>query len=119
MSVIVEKSVCAGCDGRDTCQRLKRLTPGLTIRDEIIQKCESGDIKKDELLCKPVKSRVGRPEEVFEMIIVTCSLKGQYSERKRLGSTKDDIGMYYCILCKSMHSKKSGVGIAHKKHSGG
>ncbi len=120
MSVIVEKSVCVDCIGRDTCQRLKRLNPGVTIRDELIQKYERGDIKKDELLCKLVKSRAGRPEEIFEIIIVNCSLKGQYSERKRLGNVKDGTGiMYYCKLCESMHNEKSEIGFAHKKHSGG
>lgn len=118
MTVIIEKSICVDCDGRNTCQRLKRLSPGLTIRDEMIQKYEHGDIKKDELLYKLISTRSGRPKDIFEVIIVTCSMKNQYSFRKKNSvlteKQKEENVLYYCNLCKSMHRLNSTMGRAHK-----
>lgn len=115
MTVIIEKSICVDCDGRNTCQRLKRLNPGISIRDELIQKYESGN----EFLCKLVKSRIGRPKEVFEVIIVTCSMKEQQNKRKKF-TVRDAVSpLYYCNLCQMMHRDNSELGIAHKRYSGG
>jgi len=72
MSVIIEKSVCADCVGRETCQRLKRLNPQSTIRDDLLD-----NFKTDTLSCKSLYDREDRPKEVFELIIHSCSISKQ------------------------------------------
>lgn len=113
MSVIIEKSVCVDCIGKDTCQRLKRLNPQSTIRDDLIS-----SFKTDTLSCKHLESRGGRPKEIFELIIATCSMKKQCIERKRFNLHNVTNLLRYCKLCQTMHRETSKIGIAHKIHLG-
>lgn len=87
MSVIVEKSICFDCTGKDTCQRLKRLCPGKSIKEEfegIYDKAKREDFDTDKYLYKINGEYRKRSEETFQIIIVNCSMKVQYSERKRM-----------------------------------
>ncbi len=119
MPVIVEKSVCKDCDGLSTCQRLKRLNPGSTIRDEMTKMYEGTytvNGSNDLLYKKP-----GRPKETFEIIIINCSMKAQNEIRKKRGildhDEKEDNTLYYCNICLSMHRLSSDIGISHKEES--
>lgn len=78
MSVLIEQSICKDCLKVNTCQRLKRLIPGTTIRDSHTDLYGAygehggnfGVISGAKLYAKP-----NRPKEIFELIIVNCSLK--------------------------------------------
>ena len=126
MTVIVKESVCYDCKGKETCQRLKRLRPGKTIRDELDElysKVKTGEIDAATLLHKVGSEyRVGG-KEVFEILIVNCSMKVQYNERERLAKNAimnpeepaNFRHLFYCTICEKMHMTGSGIGIEHKK----
>lgn len=126
MTAIVEESVCWDCKGKSTCQRLKRLSPGKTIREEIeklYDKAKSGEIDTSTLLHKIDGEYRKRNKEIFEIIIVNCSMKVQYSERERLANEaimnpeehSDIRYLFYCSICKRMHISGSGIGKEHKE----
>ena len=126
MTAIIEESVCYDCKGKDTCQRLKRLRPGTSIRDEIetlYDKAKRGELDTSALLYKITGEYKKRGKEIFEIIIVNCSMKVQYNDRERLA--KEAIlspeeraelrYLFYCTVCKKMHISGSGIGREHKK----
>lgn len=126
MTTIVEESVCYDCKGRSTCQRLKRLSPGKTIGDEIenlYDKVKTGEIDTSTLLHKIDGEYRKRGKEIFEIIIVNCSMKVQYSERERLAREAIENPeepskvryLFYCTICKRMHISGSGIGKEHKE----
>lgn len=84
MTVIVNKSVCIDCDGVSTCMRLKRLNPGTNIRDSFTKLYDGVDVGKPSEV--KLYKKEGREKEVFEIIIVNCSMKAQYEMRKKKGS---------------------------------
>ncbi len=119
MPVIVEQSACIDCEGLTTCQRLKRLNPGRCIRDnhtKVFDGFDTGTVSGAELYVKP-----GRQEEVFDLIIVNCSMKKQYPMRKERGVVAEEESehnkLYYCNICKSMHMNGSDIGKSHKEKS--
>lgn len=125
MTVIVEESVCYNCKGRDTCQRLKRLTPSKSIRDEIeslYDQAKRGELDTATLLHKIDGEYRKRGKEVFEILVVNCTMKVQYDERERLASEAilnpkgcdESRYLYYCTICKKMHINGSGIGKEHK-----
>lgn len=75
MTVIVEKSVCFDCKGKLTCQRLKRLIPGKTIKEEVEH--THSHLSKDNIKYRERRS------EIFEMVIINCSMKNQYDTREK------------------------------------
>jgi len=126
MTVIVEESVCFDCKGKITCQRLKRLGHGKSIRNEIedlYDRAKSGELDTSTLLHKIDGEYRKRGKEIFEIIIVNCTMKVQYSERERLANEamlcpeeRADLRyLYYCTICKKMHITGSGIGAEHKK----
>lgn len=126
MTVITEESVCCDCKGKETCQRLKRLGYGKSIRqevEELYDKAKSGEIDTSTLLYKIDGTYRKRKSEVFEIIIVECSMKVQYTERKRLQresiNNKEEPSeqryLFYCTICKKMHISGSGIGRDHKE----
>jgi len=126
MTAIIEESVCYDCKGKDTCQRLKRLRPGTSIRDEIetlYDKAKRGELDTSALLYKITGEYKKRGKEIFEIIIVNCSMKVQYNDRERL-SEKAIVSLeeraelrylFYCTICKKMHISGSGIGKEHKQ----
>lgn len=86
----MRKSVCIDCAWKDSCQKLKKLH----------EMCDTRIVNPD------------RPVDIFDVIIVTCSLKN-FDRSYRCGSSTE--GMYYCIDCNAMHHEKSRIGKLHKK----
>ncbi len=126
MTVIIEESVCWDCKGMSTCQRIKRLSPGRSIREEIeslYDKAKSGELNTAELLHKIDGEYRKRGKEVFEILVVNCTMKVQYDERERLaiaaGLNPEEHAdlryLYYCPMCKKMHINGSGIGKEHKQ----
>lgn len=122
MTVIVEESICWDCKGKSTCQRLKRLNPGKSIRDEIenlYEKAKVGELDTAELLYKINGEYRKRGKEIFEILIVNCTLKNNYNEGKQLISEikehSESRYLYYCIICKRMHGEGSDIGKKHKE----
>lgn len=126
MVVIVEESVCWNCKGRSTCQRIKRLSPGKSIREEIetlYDKAKSGELDTATLLHKIDGEYRKRGKEVFEVLVVNCTMKVQYDERERLANEAmvspeehaDLRYLYYCPICKRMHITGSGIGKEHNE----
>lgn len=126
MTVIIEESVCWNCKGKSTCQRIKRLSPGKSIRDEIenlYDRAKSGELDTATLLHKIDGEYRKRGKEVFEVLVVNCTLKIQYNERERLANEAmmspeehaDLRYLYYCLICKKMHITGSGIGKEHKQ----
>ena len=125
MAVIVEESVCYDCKGKETCQRLKRLSPGKTIReelDDLYSKVKAGEIDAATLLHKVDSEYRVRGKEVFEIIIAKCSMKVQYNERERIAKEAimnperptNSRYLFYCTICEKMHITGSGIGLEHK-----
>ena len=75
------------CVWRDSCQSFKKVNEMRDMRDN-----------------------PGRPNTVFEAIIVNCSIKN--IDRSYKG---DNNGMYYCSGCGAMHHEWSRIGKLHKK----
>ena len=126
MTVIVEESVCWDCKGKSTCQRLKRLGHGKSIRDEIedlYDRAKKGELDTAMLLHKIDGEYRKRGKEVFEILVVNCTMKVQYNERERLAreamtSPEEPANLrylYYCTICRKMHITGSGIGLEHKK----
>lgn len=126
MTVIVEESICWDCKARETCQRLKRLRPGASIRDELeslYSKSKSGEIDTSTYLYKVNCEYKRRGKELFEILIVNCSMKAQCDDRERLAreaminpeGQSELRYLYYCTICKKMHISGSGIGMEHKK----
>lgn len=126
MTIIVEESVCWDCKGKSTCQRIKRLSPGKSIRDEIeslYDRAKKGELDTATLLHKIDGEYRKRGKEIFEILVVNCTMKVQYNERERLA--KDAVMspeehadlryLYYCPICKKMHITGSGIGKEHKE----
>lgn len=121
MTVIVEQSVCKDCFGIESCMRLKRLNPGMSLRDNMEKLYEgvhtSGD-KSEE----PVYKRQGRSKETFEIVIVKCSMKEQYETRLKMRNIKEEVSidktLFYCTICLSMHKRGSKVGVEHTRLMG-
>lgn len=126
MTVVVEESVCYNCRGKDTCQLLKRLNPGKSIRDEIenlYDRAKAGELDTATLLHKIDGEYRKRGKEIFEILVVNCTMKVQYNERERLAneamiSPEEQANLrylYYCTICKRMHITGSSIGLEHKK----
>ena len=126
MTVIVEESVCFDCKGKSTCQRIKRLSPGRSIRDEIeslYDQAKRGELDTATLLHKIDGEYRKRGKEVFEILVVNCTMKVQYNDRERLAkeaieNSEEDANfryLYYCTICRKMHMTGSGIGLEHKK----
>ena len=126
MTVIVEESVCYDCKGKSTCQRIKRLSPGKSIRDEIeslYDQAKRGELDTATLLHKIDGEYRKRGKEVFEILVVNCTMKVQYDERERLAKdammNPDERAnlryLYYCSICKRMHITGSGIGKEHNE----
>ena len=126
MVVIVEESVCWDCKGKSTCQRIKRLSPGRSIREEIeslYDRAKSGELDTATLLHKIDGEYRKRGKEVFEILVVNCTMKVQYNERERLANDAvmnpeeqaDLRYLYYCTICKRMHITGSGIGKEHNE----
>ncbi len=86
----MNKSVCMDCEWKNSCQRLERVNT------------QDGRIAHD------------RRNDIFEIIIISCSLKN-YDRSYKTGGDKEENGMYYCLECNQMHHEWSGVGRLHKK----
>jgi hypothetical protein len=83
MTVLIEKSVCSDCGGKETCQRLNRLNPGKQIRDEqyeMHEKAKKGGLDSPDFFVKPYGECRERAIEVFEIQIVNCSMKKRYNK---------------------------------------
>jgi hypothetical protein len=86
MSVLIKKSICLDCIWKDSCQKLYKLH----------EMCDSKMVNP------------GKPVDIFDIIIITCSLKNydrSYSKSE---------GMYYCVDCSAMHHEQSRIGKLHK-----
>lgn len=90
MSLLISKSICIDCIWQDSCQKLHKLR----------EMCNTRIVNTD------------RPVDVFDVIIITCSLK---NFNRSYRSNNDMEGMYYCIDCKAMHHERSRIGKSHKK----
>ncbi len=126
MTVIIEESICYNCKGKSTCQRIKRLSPGKSIREEIenlYDQAKRGELDTATLLHKIDGEYRKRGKEVFEVLVVNCTMKVQYDERERLAieakmnpeEHADLRYLYYCPMCKKMHITGSGIGKEHKE----
>lgn len=126
MTVLIEESICYDCKGMSTCQRIKRLSPGKSIREEIenlYDKAKAGEMDTATLLHKIDGEYRKRGKEVFEILVLNCTMKVQYNERERLATEaglnpeeRDESRyLYYCIICKRMHITGSGIGKEHKE----
>jgi len=89
MSILVEKSVCIDCVWKDSCQKLHKLHE----------------------MCDSKRVNPGKPVDVFDVIVTTCSLK----DFDRSYNNGNSVGMYYCQICCSMHHESSRIRKAHKK----
>lgn len=87
------KSACVDCIWKKSCQKLERING---IGDK--------------------RNNPGYTNEVFEVIIHTCSTKN-YDRSYKTGGDKADkeIGMYYCAECRAMHHEWSSIGRSHRK----
>lgn len=88
MSILIKKSVCTGCVWKDSCQKLYRLRE----------------------MCDSKVSSPDRPVDIFDVVIVNCSLKNLDRSYKN----GNDKGMYYCTDCSAMHHEQSRIGKLHK-----
>lgn len=95
MSVMTKKSVCVDCNGKDSCQKLKKLHE----------------------MCDSKRTNPARSNDVFDVVVLNCSLKN-YDRSYKLRSGDGREGMYYCTLCHSMHHEVSRIGVFHKKLGG-
>ena len=125
MTVIVEESTCWDCKGKSTCQRIKRLSPGISIRDEIenlYDRAKAGELDTATLLHKIDGEYRKRGKEIFEILVVSCTMKVQYNERERFANEviinpeerAESRYLYYCPMCNKMHITGSGIGQEHK-----
>ena len=89
MTVLLTKSICIDCIWKKSCQKLERING---IGDK--------------------RNNPGYTNEVFEVIIHTCSTKN-YDRSYKAG--KEDRYLYYCKECDMMHHSNSRIGIVHKK----
>ena len=64
-------------------------------------------------MCDTRGANPGRPVDIFDVIIITCSLKN-FDRSYRCGNSNE--GMYYCIDCNAMHHEKSRIGKLHKRN---
>lgn len=90
--MIIEKSVCNDCIWTDSCQKLHKLREMCGVRNS-----------NDE-----------RQQDIFDVIVVKCSLKNfdrSYNGNKNRRSG----GMYYCTECMSMHHVNSRIGKLHNR----
>jgi len=126
MTVIIEESTCWDCKGRSTCQRIKRLSPGKSIRDEIeslYDQAKRGELDTAGLLYKINGEYKKRGKEVFEILVVNCTMKSQYDDRERLAneamiSLEEHANLrylIYCTICNKMHISGSGIGKEHQE----
>lgn len=91
MTVIIQKSMCHDCIWKETCGNLKKIND---MRDS--------------------RNSPGHVNDVFEVIIVQCSIKNY----DRLYKSRDkDSTLYYCTECGAMHRNDSRIGKLHKKIS--
>jgi hypothetical protein len=89
MSILITKSVCIDCVWKDSCQKLHKLHE----------------------MCDSKRVIPGKPLDVFDVIVATCSLKNF----DRSYNNGNHVGMYYCQDCCSMHHERSRIGKLHKK----
>lgn len=61
------------------------------------------------------RNNPGHTNDVFEVIIYTCSAKNCDRSYKIGGETDKKMGMYYCTECGIVHHEWSGIGRMHKK----
>ncbi len=124
MTLLTEESVCWDCRGRDTCMRLKRLSPGKSIRDELeslYDSAKNNEIDTSTLLYRIDGEYKKRNKEIFEILIVNCSMKVQYIERERMANEAANNPeersnlryLFYCPMCNKMHINGSGIGKEH------
>lgn len=92
LTVLISKSVCMDCIWRKTCQKLERLN--------------GGDDKRNN---------PGHTNDIFELIILTCSTKNYDRSYKTGDDNKKNSGMYYCTECGTMHHEWSSIGRSHKR----
>ncbi len=92
MSILIARSVCVDCIWKDSCQKLHKLHE----------------------MCDSKRVYPGKPVDVFDVIITTCSLK----DFDRSYKSDKLVGMYYCPDCCSMHHESSRIGKLHKKAKG-
>lgn len=87
------KSACVDCIWKKSCQKLERING---IGDK--------------------RTNPGHTNEVFEVIILTCSTKN-YDRLYKTGGDKADRekGMYYCTECGAMHHERSSIGRSHRR----
>lgn len=82
MVVLTNQSTCRDCKGLQVCQKVKRLNPASTISDELRDmwcKASKGELDENVMLCKIDSSTYReRPIDVFDIIIVNCSMKKRY-----------------------------------------
>jgi hypothetical protein len=90
VSVLIKKSICVGCTWKDSCQKLHKLHE----------------------MCDSKRVYPGKPVDVFDVIVVTCSLK----DFDRSYKSGNDVGMFYCKDCNAMHHENSRIGKLHKKY---
>jgi hypothetical protein len=89
MSILITRSVCIDCVWKDSCQKLHKLHE----------------------MCDSKRVYHGKPVERFDVIVTTCSLK----DFDRTYKNGNNVGMYYCQDCCSMHHESSRIGKLHKK----
>jgi hypothetical protein len=89
MSILITKSVCVDCVWKDSCQKLHKLHE----------------------MCDSKRIYPGKPTDVFDVVVVTCSLKNF----DRTYSKNSIVGMYYCTECNAMHHANSRIGKLHRK----
>lgn len=63
-------------------------------------------------MCDTREASPKRPVDIFDVIVITCSLKN-FDRSYRCSHSNE--GMYYCTECKAMHHEWSRVGKLHKK----
>lgn len=89
MSILVKKSICLDCTWKDSCQKLHKLHE----------------------MCDARRINPGKPVDVFDVVVINCSLKN-FDRSYKNGNEE---GMYYCMSCHAMHREQSRIGRLHKK----
>lgn len=86
---MLKKSICVDCTWKDSCQKLHRLHE----------------------MCDSKRVNPGKPVDIFDVIVLNCSLKN-FDRSNKNGHSE---GMYYCTNCHAMHNGNSRIGKLHKR----
>ena len=62
------------------------------------------------------RNNPGHTNDVFEVIVVQCSMKNYDRSYRSYRSGDKDSTLYYCIECGTMHRNDSRIGKLHKKY---